>query len=89
MAKTKFRALQLSERGGELFCELKGDRVLIGGHAVSFLKGEIEVDAPDDAPLKKDIISKFGLTEKLVIEIASSLDAEMKCYVDRKNKRIT
>lgn len=36
-------AKQISARGGELFCELKGDRVKIGGNAVLYLKGEIYV----------------------------------------------
>ena len=43
LGKTIFHALQLSERGGELFCELKGDRVFISGYAVIYMKGEIEV----------------------------------------------
>jgi predicted PhzF superfamily epimerase YddE/YHI9 len=34
-------ARQLSARGGELWCELRGDRVRIGGAAVEFLRGEI------------------------------------------------
>lgn len=34
-------ALQLSERGGELFCEDLGDRVLIKGRAVTYMQGEI------------------------------------------------
>ncbi|MES2625150.1 MAG: PhzF family phenazine biosynthesis protein [Pseudomonadota bacterium] len=34
-------ARQLSPRGGELQCELKGDRVLIGGNAVLFMHGTI------------------------------------------------
>ena len=38
----KIDARQLSARGGELFCELKGDRVLIGGKAIKYLEGEIE-----------------------------------------------
>ena len=41
--KSKFRAKQVSERGGELFCELAGDRVLIGGRAVKYLEGVIEI----------------------------------------------
>jgi len=41
--KSSFRAKQVSSRGGELFCELKGDRVLIGGTAVLFLTGTLEV----------------------------------------------
>ncbi len=38
-------------RGGELFCELAGDRVKIGGNAVTFLKGEIFVEeSPQSLP---------------------------------------
>jgi hypothetical protein len=37
-------ARQLSKRGGELFCELAGDRVLIGGKAVLYSRGQIEID---------------------------------------------
>ena len=43
LKKTELSALQLSERGGQLWCALKGDRVLIAGKAVTYLKGEIEV----------------------------------------------
>ena len=43
LGKTEMFARQISERGGELFCELKGDRVKIGGNAVLYLKGEIYV----------------------------------------------
>lgn len=43
LGKTQMFARQLSQRGGELFCELKGDRVKIGGNAVLYLKGEIYV----------------------------------------------
>jgi hypothetical protein len=32
-------ALQLSERGGELSCELVEDRVLIGGEACTYAEG--------------------------------------------------
>jgi len=39
LGKTRMRALQVSPRGGELFCELKGDRVDIGGKAVKVLEG--------------------------------------------------
>jgi PhzF family phenazine biosynthesis protein len=41
--KNTLYALQLSERKGELFCELSGERVKIGGNAVTFLKGEIVI----------------------------------------------
>lgn len=36
-------ARQLSARGGELSCEMKGGRVLIAGDAVEYLRGEINV----------------------------------------------
>ena len=41
--KTSLKAQQLSERGGILFCEDRGDRVFIGGNAVEYLKGEINI----------------------------------------------
>lgn len=41
--KKSLHAYQLSKRKGELFCELTGDRVLISGKAVTYLKGEIEI----------------------------------------------
>lgn len=41
--KTEMTALQLSERGGQLWCKLEGERVLIAGKAVTYLRGEIEV----------------------------------------------
>ncbi len=43
LGKDKLFARQISKRGGELFCELSGDRVKIGGNATLFLKGEIYV----------------------------------------------
>ena len=41
LGKNKMTARQISRRGGELFCELIGDRVQIGGKAVLYLRGEI------------------------------------------------
>ncbi|NOZ62354.1 MAG: PhzF family phenazine biosynthesis protein [Calditrichaeota bacterium] len=41
LGKTKLRAHQISERGGELFCEFHGERVKISGRAVKYLEGEI------------------------------------------------
>ncbi len=38
--KTTLTAKQLSARQGELFCEDKGDRVMMAGKAVLYLKGE-------------------------------------------------
>ncbi len=39
--KKKLTAKQVSSRGGNLKCELNGDRVLISGQAVLYMKGEI------------------------------------------------
>jgi PhzF family phenazine biosynthesis protein len=41
LGKNTLHAYQLSARKGELWCELKGDRVLMSGKAVTYLKGEI------------------------------------------------
>ncbi|MBV5312826.1 MAG: PhzF family phenazine biosynthesis protein [Prolixibacteraceae bacterium] len=41
--KTELTALQLSARGGQLWCTLSGNRVLIAGKAVTYLRGEIEI----------------------------------------------
>jgi PhzF family phenazine biosynthesis protein len=43
LGKTELHAYQLSARKGELWCEFKGDRVLMSGNAVTYLKGEIYV----------------------------------------------
>lgn len=43
LGKTKMHARQVSSRGGELFCEWKGDRVGIGGHAVTVMEGNVYV----------------------------------------------
>jgi PhzF family phenazine biosynthesis protein len=41
----KLHAKQVSSRGGEVYCEMLGNRVTIAGNAVQYLVGEIEVDA--------------------------------------------
>ena len=41
--KTAFHARQVSPRGGELFCQLLGERVEIAGYAALFLKGTIRL----------------------------------------------
>ena len=43
LGKQALFARQLSRRGGELFCENGPERVRIGGHAVTYLQGEIDV----------------------------------------------
>lgn len=44
LGKTNLHARQISARGGELFCELRGDRVQIAGYTALFLKGSIFCD---------------------------------------------
>jgi len=44
LGKDKLTALQLSERGGELFCGNRGDRVEISGKAVTFMEGFINIE---------------------------------------------
>ena len=41
--KHKLHALQLSKRGGALWCEQKGDRVIMKGLCVFYMKGEISI----------------------------------------------
>ena len=48
LGKNEMFARQVSERGGELFCKLDGERVKIGGEAALYLKGEIYVGAEDE-----------------------------------------
>jgi PhzF family phenazine biosynthesis protein len=43
LGKKALHAHQVSRRGGELFCEDRGERVQIAGHAVLYLKGTIEI----------------------------------------------
>jgi PhzF family phenazine biosynthesis protein len=41
LGKSTLQARQLSARGGELSCELRGDRVMLQGKAVATLKGSL------------------------------------------------
>lgn len=43
LGKTKMTAYQASPRGGVLYCEDRGDRVRIGGHAVLYSEAEVRV----------------------------------------------
>ncbi len=43
LGRKKLHALQVSRRGGELWCEDRGERVRIAGRAVRYLEGAIEV----------------------------------------------
>ena len=40
----RFRVKQVSQRGGELTCEIVGDRVFISGKAVKYMEGKIEIE---------------------------------------------
>ena len=41
LGKQTLHARQLSKRGGELFCEDRGERVGIGGNAVTYVEGKL------------------------------------------------
>jgi len=43
LGKSRLRARQLSARGGELFCEDRGERVAIGGRVAPYLEGVIRI----------------------------------------------
>jgi PhzF family phenazine biosynthesis protein len=43
LGKKNLIAKQVSPRGGDLVCDLKGDRVYMSGRAVEYLKGEISI----------------------------------------------
>lgn len=43
LGKSRLHALQVSSHGGDIFCELLEDRVLIAGHAVCYMEASIEI----------------------------------------------
>jgi PhzF family phenazine biosynthesis protein len=43
LGRSALRARQISARGGELWCEMQGERVKIAGEAVLYLQGSVEV----------------------------------------------
>ena len=43
LGKTQFSARQVSARGGDVYCELRGDRVSIAGTAVCVLEGTLKL----------------------------------------------
>jgi len=43
LGKNTLHARQISKRGGELFCKLRGDRVILAGSAVLYLEGHIQL----------------------------------------------
>jgi PhzF family phenazine biosynthesis protein len=49
LGKKHLTAHQTSKRGGELWCEVRGSRVRIGGHAVTVSMGSMLVDVQESA----------------------------------------
>lgn len=47
LGKTELFARQISQRGGELWCQDRGPRVRIGGRAIQYLEGRIHVPETD------------------------------------------
>ena len=45
LGKKVMRAKQLSQRGGDIYCEQNNDRVIMGGSCVFYMQGEIKVQA--------------------------------------------
>jgi predicted PhzF superfamily epimerase YddE/YHI9 len=43
LGRSKLHSRQLSPRGGDLWCKLDGERVVIAGESVTFLSGSIEL----------------------------------------------
>lgn len=43
LGKRQLHARQVSKRGGELWCEDRGARVTLAGHAANYLRGKIEI----------------------------------------------
>ncbi len=43
LKKTKLKSIQLSQRGGEMFCEDLGNRVIINGKAKTYMSGKIYI----------------------------------------------
>ncbi len=43
LGRTRFTALQASLRSGIIDCELRGDRAILGGHAVTVIEGHFQI----------------------------------------------
>lgn len=43
LGKAKLKAQQLSKRGGEVLCEVNGNRVMLSGRAVTFMEAELNI----------------------------------------------
>ena len=47
LGKSKLSARQISPRGGDLFCQHRGERVNIGGYAITYSEGKLHVGGDD------------------------------------------
>jgi predicted PhzF superfamily epimerase YddE/YHI9 len=47
LKRSDLHARQTSQRGGELFCRMKGERVGIGGQAITYCRGELDICVHD------------------------------------------
>ena len=45
LGKQRLKARQISKRGGNLICEVRGDRVFLRGGCVDYLRGQIDLGA--------------------------------------------
>jgi len=45
LGKSQLVARQISARGGTVYCDLRGDRVLLSGYAVTYLSGRLHLPA--------------------------------------------
>jgi PhzF family phenazine biosynthesis protein len=45
LGRQDMQARQISKRGGDVHCRLQGERVILSGHAVTFMVGEIDIPA--------------------------------------------
>jgi predicted PhzF superfamily epimerase YddE/YHI9 len=50
LGKSELFARQISKRGGELYCRHLGERVRIGGRAMTYYRGELEIKKSDPEP---------------------------------------
>lgn len=52
LGKKIMQAKQLSSRGGDIYCEQHGDRVIMGGQCVFYMQGEIFIPATKTSKIK-------------------------------------
>ena len=50
LGRDRLHGRQLSARGGEVACELRGEHVVVAGHVAPYVEGEIRISTPEEAP---------------------------------------